>query len=221
MLEFLQKAGLLVYPLGLCSILASVITIERIFALQRRRIFPPEITGVVDAARPGRDLRLAIDVCRRHPGVFADVIRVGLEQAAAPWAVMRDALNDIGRQRATVLERHLVWLGTIAQVAPLLGLLGTVIGMIKMFASISVAGLGDPQALSGGISEAIVTTAIGLGIGIPTLVAHNLLAAKAETLIAEIEGQASRLVARLRVAPPGDEDPHGGHPSAPEREVRT
>jgi biopolymer transport protein ExbB len=199
MLEFLQKAGLLIYPLGLCSVLASIITIERILALMRRRVFPREIIEVVEAVQPGRDLSLAIDVCRRNPGVFSDVMAVGLEHASEPWEVMRDALIDVGRQRSAVLERHLVWLQTIAQAAPLLGLLGTVIGMIKMFASISLSGLGDPHALSAGISEAIVTTAIGLGIGIPTLVAYNLLAAKAETLIAEIEAYASRLVAQLRV----------------------
>jgi biopolymer transport protein ExbB len=111
---------------------------------------------------------------------------------------MRDTLLDAGRQRTAQLERHLVWLSTIAQATPLLGLLGTVLGMIKMFGSISIAGLGDPNALSGGISEAMITTAIGLGIGIPTLVAYNLLAAKAEALITEIEAQASHLVALLR-----------------------
>lgn len=198
MLALLQEAGPLIYPLGLCSLVATTITIERMLALRRSRVLPPEILGVVEAVQPGRDLTLAIDVCRRNPGVFSDVMLVGLEHATEPWEIMRDALLDVGRQRAAFLERHLVWLQTIAQAAPLLGLLGTVLGMIKMFASISVAGLGDPQALSGGISEAIMTTAIGLAIGIPTLVAHNLLAARVEALIAEIEASASRLVAQLR-----------------------
>ena len=105
---------------------------------------------------------------------------------------------DTGRQRTPVLEKHLVWLATIAQVAPLLGLLGTVLGMIRMFTSISYAGLGDPQALSGGISEAMITTALGLGIGIPALVAYNLLHSRAEDLIAEIEAYATRLLTNLR-----------------------
>jgi len=123
---------------------------------------------------------------------------VGLEYASEPWDVMRDALIDAGRQRTPLLERRLVWLRTIAEAAPLLGLLGTVLGMIKMFGSISLAGLGDPNALSGGISEAMLTTAVGLGIGIPTLVAYNLLSARAEALISEIEAHASLLVGRLR-----------------------
>jgi biopolymer transport protein ExbB len=198
MLEFLDKAGPLIYPLGICSLLASTIIIERIFTLRRSRVLPPEIVGVVEAVQPGRDLTLAIDVCRQNPGVFADVMRVGFERAFEPWEVMRDALLDAGRQKTTLLERHLVWLQTIAQAAPLLGLLGTVLGMIKVFASISLSGLGDPHALSEGISEAMITTAVGLAIGIPTLVAYNLLVAKSEARITEIEAYASYLVARLR-----------------------
>lgn len=199
MVEFLEKAGPLVYPLALCSLVAGTLIVERAYALRRNRVLPPEILRVVEAVSPGRDLSLAIEVCRRNPGVFADVIRVGLEHSFEPWEVMRDALLDAGRQKTTALERYLVWLQTIAQVAPLLGLLGTVLGMIKVFAAISLSGLGDPQALSEGISEAMLTTALGLAVGIPTLFAYNLLTAKAEGLVTEIEAHASQLVARLRV----------------------
>lgn len=198
MVEFLDKAGPLIYPLGICSLLASTIIIERILTLRRNRVLPPEIVGVVEAVRPGQDLSLAVEVCRNNPGVFADVMRVGFEQAMAPWEVMRDALLDAGRQKATLLERHLVWLQTIAQAAPLLGLLGTVLGMIKVFASISLSGIGDPQVLSEGISEALITTAVGLAIGIPALIAYNLLLAKSEGLVTEIEAYASHLISCLR-----------------------
>jgi biopolymer transport protein ExbB len=198
MVEFLSKAGILIYPLGLCSLLAGMVTIERLFALRRRKVLPREIIEVVESVRPGKDLSLAIEVCRRNPGALSDVMRVGLELAQEPWEVIRDAVLDTGRQETAYLERHLVWLQTIAQAAPLLGLLGTVLGMIKVFASISISGLGDPQALSEGISEAMITTAVGLAIGIPTLVAYNFLTARAEGLVTEIEAYASRLVARLR-----------------------
>ena len=211
MIELLRDAGPLLYPLLLCSLVASTITVERFLALRRDRVLPREIIEVVRAVRPGRDLGLAIDVCRRNPGVFADVIRVGLEHANQPWEVMRDALLDAGRQKTAQLERHLVWLSTIAQAAPLLGLLGTVLGMIKMFASMSLSGLGDPQALSGGISEAMITTAIGLAIGIPTLVVYNLLEAKVEALIGEIEAHASELVSQLRS--PAEDAPASGAPT--------
>jgi biopolymer transport protein ExbB len=111
---------------------------------------------------------------------------------------MRDAVLDAGRQGTPVLERNLYWLQTVAQGAPLLGLLGTVFGMIKMFAATSLAGLGDPRTLSQGISEAMFATAEGLCIGIPALFAYNYLAARSERHILEIESYASRLVARLR-----------------------
>jgi biopolymer transport protein ExbB len=198
MFEFLADAGPLIYPLALCSVVASTITIERMIALRRTRVLPHAIIEVVEAVGPRADVGLATEVCRRNPGVFSDVMRSGLENSGEPWEVMRDAVLDTGRQETMRLERHLVWLLTIAQAAPLLGLLGTVLGMIKVFASISISGLGDPQALSEGISEAMITTAVGLGIGIPTLVAYNVLSAKAEALISEIEAHASRLVARLR-----------------------
>jgi biopolymer transport protein ExbB len=206
MVEFIDKAGPLIWPLGLCSLVAVTIIIERMIALRRGRILPREIVEVVEAVRPAGDLTVPIAVCRRNPGVLSNIMRTGLEQAGQPWEVMRDAVLDVGRQETTLLERHLVWLQTIAQAAPLLGLLGTVLGMIKVFAAISLSGLGDPQALSEGISEAMITTAVGLGIGIPTLIAYNLLAAKSEGLITSIEAYASQLVARLRRSGPGGEE---------------
>ncbi|MBN1426550.1 MotA/TolQ/ExbB proton channel family protein [Candidatus Fermentibacteria bacterium] len=198
MLDFLSKAGPLIYPLGLCSLVAVTITIERLWALQRRRVLPREIVEVVEAVRPDRDVSLAVEVCRRNPGVFSNIMRKGLELIGEPWEIMRDAVMDVGRQETTMLQRHLVWLQTVAQAAPLLGLLGTVTGMIKLFGAISLSGLGDPQALSEGISEAILTTAVGLAIGIPTLVAYNLLTARSEALVTEIEAHASALVQRVR-----------------------
>ena len=196
--EFLQKAGPLIYPLGLCSLVAMTVCLERLWALRRSRVLPGEIVGVVEAVKPGADFSMAVDMCRRNRGAFSDVVLAGLENAHEPWEVMRDAVLDTGRQVTNQLEYHLVWLSTIAQAAPLLGLLGTVLGMIKVFSSISVAGIGDPQVLSEGISEAMITTAVGLAVGIPTLIAHNLLAARAEKLTTEIEAYASHLVARLR-----------------------
>ncbi|MCA9752509.1 MAG: MotA/TolQ/ExbB proton channel family protein, partial [Gemmatimonadetes bacterium] len=129
MLEFLKDGGPVMIPLAACSLVAVALIVERALALRRGQVLPREILEVVRAVRPGRDLGLAIDVCRRNPGVFADIVRVGLEHATQPWEIMRDALLDAGRQKTTLLERHLVWLQTIAQAAPLLGLLGTVLGM--------------------------------------------------------------------------------------------
>jgi len=205
MLEFMLDAGPLIYPLCLCSLLAVAITLERLWALGRHRVLPREIAEVVEAIQPGKDLSLAIEVCRRNPGAFSNVMRKGLELAGEPWEVLRDGVLDAGRQETGVLERHLGWLQTIAQVAPLLGLLGTVTGMLKVFAAIAVSGLGDYKAFTVGIKEALNTTVIGLAIGIPALVAYNLLTDRSERLIGEIEAYASGLVGRLRHRAPGGE----------------
>jgi biopolymer transport protein ExbB len=198
MWSFLAKGGPVMIPLGLCSLLAATITFERVLALRRSRILPREIVDITEAVEPGRDLSVAITLCGRSRGAFSAVVRAGLEHAGEPWEVMRDAVLDAGRQEIPRLERNLVFLETIAGVAPLLGLLGTVTGMMKVFRAISSGALGDPAMLSTGISEAMICTATGLAIGIPTLVAYNLIAARAETYVVEIESYASRLVSRLR-----------------------
>lgn len=198
MLDLIEKSGPVFYALAFCSLIATAVIIERLIALRRSRVLPRQIIDVVEAVRPGKDLSLPLEICRRNPGVLSDVMRAGLENADQEWEVMRDAVIDAGRQETPAIERHLFWLQTVAQASPLLGLLGTVFGMIRMFASVSLQGLGDPQVLSHGISEAMLATAEGLCIGIPALVAYNYLTTRAELLIAEIETHASRLVARMR-----------------------
>ena len=198
MLDLIEKSGPVFYALAFCSLIATAVIIERLIALRRSRVLPRQIIDVVEAVQPGKDLSVPLEVCRKNPGVFSDVMRAGLENADREWEIMRDAVIDAGRQETPAIERHLFWLQTVAQASPLLGLLGTVFGMIRMFASVSLQGLGDPQVLSHGISEAMLATAEGLCIGIPALVAYNYLTSRAEQLIAEIETHASRLVSRLR-----------------------
>jgi biopolymer transport protein ExbB len=197
-LDLIEKSGPVFYALAFCSLIATAVIIERSIALRRSRILPRQIIDLVEAVQPGKDLSLPLEICRKNPGVFSDVMRAGLENADQEWEVMRDAVIDAGRQETPAIERHLFWLQTVAQASPLLGLLGTVFGMIKMFSSVSLQGLGDPQVLSHGISEAMLATAEGLCIGIPALVAYNYFTSQAERLIAEIEAHASRLVSRLR-----------------------
>ena len=198
MLDLIEKSGPVFYALAFCSLIATAVIIERSIALRRSRILPRQIIDLVEAVQPGKDLSLPLEICRRNPGVFSDVMRAGLENADQEWEVMRDAVIDAGRQETPAIERHLFWLQTVAQASPLLGLLGTVFGMIKMFSSVSLQGLGDPQVLSHGISEAMLATAEGLCIGIPALVAYNYLSSRADRLIIEVEGHASRMLTRLR-----------------------
>jgi len=203
MLDVISKSGPVFYALVLSSLIAMVVTIERLLALRRARVMPRHIVDVLESIRAGKDLTVALEMCRRNPGVLSDIMLAGLENAERPWEEMRDAVLDAGRQGTPVLERNLFWLQTVAQAAPLMGLLGTVFGMIRMFSATALAGLGDARILSQGISEAMFATAEGLLIGIPALFAYNYLSARAERYILEIESYASRLVARLR--PQGEE----------------
>lgn len=198
MLDLIEKSGPVFYALAFCSLIATAVIIERLISLRRSRVLPRAIIDIVEAVQPGKDLSLALEVCRKNPGVLSDVMRAGLENADREWEIMRDAVIDAGRQETPAIERNLFWLQTVAQASPLLGLLGTVFGMIHMFGAVSLQGLGDPQVLSHGISEAMLATAEGLCIGVPALVAYNYLSSRADLLIAEVETQASRLVARLR-----------------------
>jgi len=196
MMEFIERSGPVIYAMALCSLGSTAVTIERFVALRRSRVLPRQIIDIVEAVQPGKDLSLAVEVCKKNPGVFSEVVLAGLQNADQRWEVMRDAVVDAGRSETPALERNLFWL----QTSPLLGLLGTVFGMINMFASISLSGLGDPQILSHGLAEAMLATAEGLCIGIPTLVIYNFLSSRAERYIAEIESHANRMVSKLRPA---------------------
>lgn len=192
--EFFNKGGFIMYPLLLCSIAALTIVIEKIITLRRKKVIIPEIVNVLDNIKGPGDIGLALSICEKHKGPFANIIRIGLENRELPREELKETLNDQGRQEVHQLERGLMILETIAAIAPLLGLLGTVIGILKVFNVISVLGVGQATALSGGISEALITTIVGLSIGIPAVVVFNYFTNKAEGLVLEIEKYSSLLL---------------------------
>lgn len=193
-----EQGGLMMYPLTLCSVLALGIAIERGFALRRRAIIRPEIVSVIDNIQGPKDIGLALAVCQRYNGPFSQVMRAGLDNRHLPFEEIREGILDQGRQEMGALQKGLVVLETVAGVSPLLGLLGTVLGMIKVFQRVSEVGVGQANLLAGGISEAILTTAAGLFIAIPSLVFYNLYSSRAESLILEIEKYANTLLKKLR-----------------------
>ena len=166
--------------------------------LQHKRIVVPEIAEAVETLSASQDLKVAYAICERRPGPFSSIVKSGLDHADNDWIIIRDVLQEAGRQEASRLTRRLGVLETVAAVSPLLGLLGTVLGMIRVFATISAAGLGNPETLSAGISEAMVTTAAGLIIGIPALVAYNWLNGRADRIIFELEFYSTKVLDTLR-----------------------
>lgn len=194
---FLQRGGILMIPLIFCSIIVLAIVIERAITLRRKKVLIPEIISVIDTIKQPEDIHLAISICQKNEGALANIVQLGLENKDLPNDQLKELIADQGRQEVRSLEKGLGVIETIAGIAPLLGLLGTVTGMIKVFTVISKQGLGQTQALSGGISEALITTVVGLSIGIPSLVFYNYFTDKAENLILDIEKFTSQLLRKL------------------------
>ncbi|MFQ5708055.1 MAG: MotA/TolQ/ExbB proton channel family protein [bacterium] len=195
--QFLVKGGVMMIPLAVCSILGLAIVIEKALALRRKKVIIPEIVSVLDNIKGPEDVGLAKSICEKHQGPFANIIKVGLDNRDLPKEEIKEALLDEGRQEIRTLGRGLIILETIAGIAPLLGLLGTVIGILKVFNVLSELGVGQAAALAGGISEALITTIIGLSIGIPAVVFYNYFSNKAEDCILEIEKYSSCLIKKV------------------------
>ena len=155
------------------------------------------MVSVLENVKGANDFGLAVSICEKHNGPFANIIRISLENHGLPREDIKETLLDQGRQEVHQLEKGLGVLETVAGIAPLLGLLGTVLGILKVFKVISVMGVGQATALAGGISEALITTIAGLFIGIPALVAYNYFANRAEALVLEIEKYSNRLLNKI------------------------
>lgn len=175
-----------------CSIIAFAIICERIWVLiiKRKRIITPELLIEVKSRTERGEIREAALACEKSPSSLGRILLAGLRAAGETRDVIREILEDRGRREADELNRYLNVLSTIAGVAPLLGLLGTVTGMIKLFGVISAEGPGNPAHMATGIAEALITTASGLTVAIPTYVAYKYFAARAERLVGEMEESA-------------------------------
>jgi len=197
--EMILRGGIIMVPLFFTSILGLAVVIERGFFLRRRRIIRPEVLDLVGRIEKSEDTEKAMYGLSQKKGPFLNIVRTGLENRGRSKEEIKEAILDQGRQEARTLERGLVVLETVAGISPLLGLLGTVLGMIKVFRVISEQGLGQTQSLSGGISQALITTVVGLSIAIPALVAYNYFNHKVEDLVLEIEKHSATLLKKLDV----------------------
>jgi len=185
MIQFLFRGGYTMIPILLCSVLALAVIIERWISLRSARVLPPDLMNKLSTLNPGEEfslpeLRLGtsplgkiLDLCRRNRELSRENNQENLRLAE--------------KQTASRLERGLVLLEIVAVVSPLLGLLGTVIGMVQVFNVISRIGVGHARALSGGISQALITTIAGLVVAIPALIAHSIYTRKVDKLLLEIE----------------------------------
>lgn len=185
-------------PILACSVISLAIIIERSLALRRSVVTPAGLSADIDRAIAQGQLDVDRIASLRRGSALGQVLAAGLATAQSDPGRVQEAVEDAGRHVIHGLERYLNALSTIAATTPLLGLLGTVIGMIKVFAAITTSGVGDPQVLAGGIYEALITTAAGLSIGIPSLMFHRYFRGRINELTVEIEQQAFRLLDLLR-----------------------
>lgn len=194
MLELIKAGGWLMLPLLLCSVIAMAIVAERFWTLQRRRITPNGL--VLQAWQWAKDGKLDKKRVRglREGSPLGRILAAGLVNLDHDREIMKESIEDVGRHVVHELERYLNTLGTIAAITPLLGLLGTVIGMIKVFSVITTQGVGDPGVLAGGISEALITTATGLSVAIPSLMFYRYFRGRVDELVMTMEQEALKMV---------------------------
>ena len=188
-------------PLAFCSLAAVTIIIERLVALRRGRVLQ---AGVVDALRSyaGEDsVKPTLDVCVQSGGAFARIIEELLNARHLDHVHVIETVHVTGRREVGRLERGLIVLEIIAGISPLIGLLGTVLGMVTVFDAITAEGIGDPQVLSDGISKALITTVAGLCVAIPSLAFHSYLSNLVESMAIEMEELATGFSARMRAFP--------------------
>ena len=197
MLEFFTAGGWLMYPLLICLTIATAIVAERFWSLQTKRISPPElITQIWQWLRHKQVDENRIQALKDN-SPLGQILAAGLVNRNCSREITREGIEDVGRHVTVQLERNLNTLGTIAAISPLMGLLGTVIGMIKVFAVITTEGVGNPETLAGGISEALLTTAMGLMVAIPSVIFYRYFRGKISTLVVDMEEQAMKLVEML------------------------
>jgi len=194
MFDLIVKGGIFMYPIIFCSIVALAIFLERLWVLRRKNIIPQDFVNNVEGLLKKQKISEAVFLCQNDISSIAKIFLAGLRSTQKGMWLVKEAIEERGSREATILEKNVDILSTIANLTPLLGLLGTVSGMIKTFNAISVQGIGNPAPLAGGIAEALITTATGLCIAIPTLVCYRFLKDKASSLIFEMEENSIRLV---------------------------
>jgi biopolymer transport protein ExbB len=192
------QGGPIMYPLAVLSVVGGAIILERLLVLRPARFLDPAQVAVVSELLAAREFPRAAQYCRDHQGPFATLVTALIENRTAPYDELREVLEDTGRHQLRQLERGLPALATLVAAAPLLGLLGTVLGMIQVFEGISLQGTVRGEYLSGGIAQALITTAAGLIIAIPFLFLHAYLEGRAENLVHAIEARIIELLHLVR-----------------------
>lgn len=194
MIEFIRAGGWLMIPIILSSVIAMAIIIERFLSLRTGRVMPAkDIKRARELASSGAITQNDIESLSQN-SVVGRLLAAGLASSAAPRHILKENLEEAGRHAVHKLERYMTALGTIAAITPLMGLLGTVLGMITAFSKITQVGVGDPAAVAGGISQALFTTAAGISVAIVALIFHRYFKSRVDNYVVGMEQEAIKLV---------------------------
>jgi biopolymer transport protein ExbB len=194
MFELVQAGGWVMWPIILCSVAALAITGERLWSLQKKYVSPPNLFSQVEQWLTRKELDQARVTLLRETSPLGQIFAAGLTNRHHDRVIIKEAIEDAGRHVVPELERYLNTLGTIASISPFLGLFGTVLGMIQMFSGISQHGVGDPAIVAGGIAQALITTAAGLAVAIPSVMFYRYFRGQVNSLLVDMEQQAIRLI---------------------------
>ncbi|HPJ72882.1 MAG TPA: MotA/TolQ/ExbB proton channel family protein [bacterium] len=199
MTSLLQQGGFLMYVILLCSVVGLAVFLEKLYHLHRAAIDPEPLLLRVRELVGEANTASALSLCRETPGPVAHIIAAGLSKAGLARPEIKEAIEDAGLREVSRLESRLGILATVAHISPLLGLLGTVLGMIRTFRTIeNLDGLVNPSNLAGGIWEALLTTAFGLIVAIAAFVAYNFLVSRVEKMVGQMEVSAVEIADLLK-----------------------
>jgi len=189
-----KSGGWLMVPIILCSMVSLAIIAERFWSLRIDKVLPKHLVATVWNSVKNNTFQTSDLELLSKQSALGKILSAGLVNRNQPRERIKESIEERGREVVHELERFLDILGTIASISPLLGLLGTVVGMIAVFATITTHGVGDPGALAGGISQAMVTTAAGLSVAIVSLVFYRYFRRRIDTIVVEMEREAIKMV---------------------------
>ncbi len=197
-LDMLYEGGWVMLALFICSVLGLAIIVERFWFLRRGRIMPRKVVDLLNRFSAEKDIDMLYTSCKYLSAPLTVLVREALNLRNEPKEAILEHIQFVGRTQMSVMERGLTLLQVIAVVSPLLGLLGTVLGMVDIFNAVTRGGLGNPQMLAQGISKALITTVVGLIIAIPSLVAYHLYTRRVEELGMELQDLLLSFITKLK-----------------------
>lgn len=186
------------FPILICSILSLAIFLEKLWILQKNKVVPHAFIVKIEHLLRSEKIEEAMEVCKKSQSPISRILLNGMKNFGKKREEIKEIVEEVGKREAAYLDRHVENLATIASVSTLLGLLGTIAGMIKVFGVISVQKVVNPSMLAGGIAEALYTTGAGLSVAIPTLIFYRYLSGKSDHLILEMEEYCMRMVELLK-----------------------